>query len=63
MKRWTPKEIESFRKKYKLTRRALGEFLGVTVSSIFQWERGLRKPSKTAKILLERIEKEFEERR
>ena len=56
MKDWTPKEIEQFRKNNKLSRRALGELLGVTVSSIFKWERGLRRPSTTTKILLSRIE-------
>jgi DNA-binding transcriptional regulator YiaG len=60
MKQWTHHEIESFRKNYKLTRRSFGELLGVTVSTIYQWERGIRKPSTTAKILLSRIEKEFE---
>jgi DNA-binding transcriptional regulator YiaG len=62
MKEWTPKEIESFRKAYNLTRRALGEHLGVTVSSIYQWERGLRRPSKTTRILLTRIENELKEK-
>jgi DNA-binding transcriptional regulator YiaG len=60
MKQWTPAQIESFRKDYKLTRRALGELMGVTVSAVFKWERGLKTPSKMAKILLSRIEKEFE---
>jgi DNA-binding transcriptional regulator YiaG len=59
MKQWAPKEIEVFRKNHNLTRRALGELTGVTVSSVFQWERGLKRPSKTAQILLTRIEKEF----
>jgi DNA-binding transcriptional regulator YiaG len=63
MKQWTPKEIEVFRKTNKLTRRALGELTGVTVSTIYQWERGLKRPSKTAKILLARIEKDFEDER
>ena len=63
MKQWTPEQIESFRKSYKLTRRAMGELLGVTVSTIYQWERRLKQPSKTAKILLSRIEKEFEDER
>lgn len=59
MKDWTPKEIEDFRKEYKLTRKALGELLGgVTVSSVYQWERGLRTPSKITKVLLSRIEEE-----
>ena len=62
MKEWQPKEIESFRKTHKLSRRALGDLLGVTVSSIYQWERGLKRPSKTAKILIGRIEKELEEK-
>lgn len=61
MKQWTPIEVESFRKKHKLTRRALGELMGVTVSAVFKWERGLKRPSKTSQILLSRIEKEFKE--
>ena len=59
MKQWTPKQIESFRKTNNLTRRAFGELLGVTVSAVFKWERGLKRPSKTARILFNRIEKEF----
>jgi DNA-binding transcriptional regulator YiaG len=62
MKQWTPKQVEAFRKAHKLTRRALGEMLGVTVSSVYKWERGLKKPSKTTNILLSRIEKEFKEK-
>jgi DNA-binding transcriptional regulator YiaG len=59
VKLWKPEQIESFRKGYKLTRKALGEMTGVTVSSIYQWERGLKAPSKTTKILLSRIEEDF----
>ncbi len=59
MKEWSLEEIESFRKLYKLTRRAIGNLLGVTVSSVYQWERGLKKPSKTARILLSRIEEDY----
>jgi DNA-binding transcriptional regulator YiaG len=62
MKLWTPKQVETFRKAHKLTRRALGEMLGVTVSSVYKWERGLKKPSKTTKILLSRIEQETKEK-
>lgn len=58
MKNWTPEEIEAFRKAHNLTRRALGELLGVTVSSIYQWERGLKRTSKSLKLLLDCIEKE-----
>ena len=64
MKDWTPKEIEDFRKEHKLTRKALGELLGgVTVSSVYQWERGLRAPSKITKVLLSRIEEELTKKR
>jgi DNA-binding transcriptional regulator YiaG len=61
MKDWTPKEIEQFRKDNKLSRKALGELLGVTVSSIYQWERGLKRQSKTTKLLLSRIEQDLKE--
>ena len=59
MQAWTPKEIEKFRKARRLTRRALGEMLGVTVTCVYQWERGLRTPNKTTKILLSRIADEL----
>ena len=59
MKDWTPEEIERLRKTHRLTRKALGDLLGVTVSTIFKWERGLRTPSKTAKLFLKRIEQEL----
>jgi DNA-binding transcriptional regulator YiaG len=59
MKQWTPKQVETFRKAHKLTRRALGELTGVTVSAVYKWERGLKEPSTTAKILLSRIETDF----
>lgn len=52
---WTPEEIERFRKKAGLTRKALGELLGVTVNCIYQWERSLRTPSMTTKLLLTRV--------
>ena len=59
MKNWIPEEVEMLRKQYHLTRRALADFTGVTVSSIYQWERGLKQTSKTVKILLSRIEEDF----
>jgi len=59
MKRWTPKQVETFRTTNQLTRKALAELTGVTISSIYQWERGIKYPSKTAKILLGRIEDDF----
>jgi DNA-binding transcriptional regulator YiaG len=63
MRQWTPTEIEEFRRTYKLTRKALGELLGVTVPTIFRWERGLRAPSKTTKLLLKRVEQDLKRRK
>jgi DNA-binding transcriptional regulator YiaG len=63
MKDWTPEEVEALRKKYNLTRRTLSELTGVTISSIYQWERGLKQTSKTVKLLLSRIEEDFQRKR
>jgi putative transcriptional regulator len=58
MKEWTPEQIFAFRKQNKLTQTALGELVGVSKTTVYQWERGERRPSKTAKILLTKIEGE-----
>ena len=63
MQTWTPEEIEQFRKDNKLSRRALDELLGVTGNCIYQWERGLRTPSATTKILLSRSEQDLNQKR
>jgi DNA-binding transcriptional regulator YiaG len=56
---WTPEKIMDLRKSHKLTRRALGELVGVTVTTVYQWERRLRNPSRTTKLLLSRVEAEL----
>ena len=61
MKELTPKQIKTFRKRYSLTQKKLGELTGVSNITVFQWERGERTPSKTAKILLSRIEEEIKQ--
>ncbi len=63
MKDWTPEEVETFRKEHNLTRKALSDLTGVTISSIYQWERGLKQTSKTVKMLLSRIEEDFQRKR
>jgi len=60
---WTPDRISKFRKQYGLTRKALGQLVGVGVISIYQWERGERNPSRTSQILLTRIEEEMKRRK
>lgn len=59
MKNWTPKQIKKFRKELSLTQTKFGEMVGVVKITVFQWERGERTPSKTAKILLSRIEEDI----
>ena len=56
---WSPEKIERFRKAHHLTRKALSELLGVTVNAIYQWERGLRIPSRPTQILLSRVQEEL----
>jgi DNA-binding transcriptional regulator YiaG len=60
MKNWDAAEVLAFRKAHGLTRRALGEMLGITVSALYQWENEVKRPSKTARILLSRIEEELD---
>ena len=63
MERWTPDMIRQLRKTYGLTRKELGGLMGVTITTIYLWEMGQRKPSRTAEILLSRIEQELKEKK
>ena len=58
---WTPEEIRAFRKQHKLSKRALGEIVGVSKNYIYYLEKGVRNPGKTLCLLLDRIAKELEE--
>lgn len=62
MKDWTPQEILEFRKKYKLTRKVLGQLVGVTVTAVYQWEKEVRTPQRTTKILLSKVEEELKKK-
>ena len=60
MKSWTPKEIEEFRKRQRLTQKELGELTGVAMNTqVWRWENGLIIPPMTVKILLSLLEKGF----
>lgn len=59
MKHWTSKDIKSLRNKYKLSQKALSVRLGVTEHYIYYLERGVRKPSKSFKLLLDCIEEKL----
>ena len=54
---------KELRERYHLTRRELGELMGVTITTIYLWEMGQRKPSRTAEILLSRIDRELQEKK
>jgi len=59
MKSWIPKQIKKFRKDLGFTQTKFGAMVGVGKITVYQWERGERTPSKTAKILLSKIEDDF----
>ena len=62
-KNWQAEDILALRKRYGLTRKQLGELLGVNLMSIYLWENRLRNPSKTAQILLSYVERELKEKK
>lgn len=57
-----PKKIKQFRKRFGLTAKSLSELMGVSIATVWAWESGRRNPSKSAELLLLRIEKELEEK-
>ena len=54
----TPEKIKKIRAKTKLSQSVFASLLNVSASSIRQWEQGLKRPTGSAKVLLELIEKE-----
>ncbi len=63
MKIWGPKELIKFRKTYNLIQSKLGELVGVSKTTVYQREREERRSSKTAKILMSKIEEDFGKKR
>lgn len=61
MKNWTSKEIKTLREKHSLSQPAFGNLLGVTGNYIYLLEKGVKTPSKTLRLLLDCIEKQFKE--
>ena len=59
MKNWTPEEINNLREKYKISQPAFGNLLGVSGNYIYLLEKGVKNPSKTLRLLLECVEKQF----
>lgn len=51
-------EIQQIRKILKVSQSVFAKLLNVSLSSVRQWEQGLRKPSGSTMILLELLQKE-----
>jgi DNA-binding transcriptional regulator YiaG len=60
MNSWTPRKIKNFRKRYRLSRRVLGEYLGVSKESVYYYETRQRTPSLSVMLLLSRVQKDIE---
>lgn len=58
MKAWEPDEIKDLRKRLKLSQVDFGKQIGVSGNYVYLLEKGVKKPGKTLKLLLGRIEKE-----
>lgn len=52
MDTWSPEEIKKLRKRLSLTQEAFGLLVGVTRVYVNNLEKGVKKPSKTLRILL-----------
>jgi len=51
-------DIQQIRKTLKVSQSVFAKLLNVSLSSVRQWEQGLRKPSGSTMILLELLQKE-----
>ncbi len=60
MKNWIPQDIKDLRMKYMLSQPAFGEIVGVSGNYIYLLEKGVKRPSKTLRLLLGYIENEIE---
>jgi len=55
-KQWGPAEIREFRKQLGLYQKDFGDLIGVTRVYVIYLEKGVRRPSKTMKKLLDIME-------
>lgn len=63
MKEWTPVEIRDFRERLGLYQKDFAVRLGVTRQYIGWLEKGVRRPGKTLRILLNYLEEKHARRR
>ncbi len=57
MKKWTTKQIIELRKRTGLSRELFARKLGVSMMSIYRWERSTCQPVYLARIALERLDR------
>ena len=57
IKEFTPQEIISIRKRYRLSQAALARVFNISPSTVQKWERGNKKPTGASKKLLDIIER------
>ena len=62
MRTWTPEDVKALRERHQLSKRELSELVGVSKNFIYYLEKGVRNPSKTLCLLLDRIEVELQEK-
>lgn len=54
---YTPDEIVSIRKKFRLSQAALASIFNISPSTVQKWERGIKKPTGASKKLLDIIDR------
>lgn len=57
MRHWTPEEIKELRARHELSQPAFGELIGVSGNYVYLIEKGVKRPSKTLRLLFDCIEK------
>jgi DNA-binding transcriptional regulator YiaG len=55
-------DIKELRKVNKLSQKSLSELLGVAENYVYLLEKGVRKPSKTLRLLLDCVENQLREK-
>lgn len=61
MRNWTPEEIKELRVKHQLSQPAFGDLLGVSGNYVYLMEKGVKRPGRTLRLLLDCIELKFKE--
>lgn len=61
VRNWTPEEIKGLRARYRLSQPAFGGLIGVTGNYVYLMEKGVKRPGKTMKLLLNYIERDLNE--